>query len=652
MVTYNETYVIAENQELGTPISEITRTSVTLHFTPPSLSKTAFPETGTVNNNNIIEGGEVVKNSVIDYKLHISNPDDTLTVYNIVVEDTLQTDLTINNTVKVAMGDEDPVAINKSARISAYSIEDVAVDGDNRTKFTATIASLAPGETMTITVPATVNADNNTVIENTSYITGYNGMAFSDQDIITSETTYHVVADIKVKIKKVNSKGEGLAGASLQILNSDNSVKVDNITSTTGVMTFNIEPGDYILHEVSPPSDIYDTAADIPFTVDVEGICHVNNKTVNYVEMTDQPAYKVIFHENKPNGSGAEKQKEFKVFEPTDLENNKVPHFYDLPEWAGDEYVFAGWYSNADYTYLTGITNDNNTAKYALDFDNTTFTTKNSKASNGRNDYHVYAKWITVGSFEQDEEDTNRYDGTYRGFGIAGVQIRAKTGKAFNEETGQYEDATLVDDNIRDDDLPDSEYNDSAKPTPEGMRFVTSLSESLISSINGIGKITAASSEAKTFGVEYGYVVGTEANINSFVDHYQVKNAADYPLQYKGENVNGKNTTGETAEVDKDYRFITNVNCTSKQGQGTTNNNSGVVEFDHCNYADYRLYTLVVTYDDADSASHKGDKIAARAYIRYYDANGKLRVFYNTYKKSMFSGCLCSFNQAYAAIYG
>ena len=102
--------------------------------------------------------------------------------------------------------------------------------------------------------------------------------------------------------------------------------------------------------------------------------------------------------------------------------------------------------------------------------------------------------------------------------------------------------------------------------------------------------------------------------------------------------MNGKNTTGAVREVDKDFRFITNVDCTSKQGQGTKNNNPGVVLYDHRNFEEYRLYTLVVTYE-GKSASNKGDKIAARAYIRYYDANGKLRVFYNTYKKSMYSAC-------------
>ena len=45
------------------------------------------------------------------------------------------------------------------------------------------------------------------------------------------------------------------------------------------------------------------------------------------------------------------------------------------------------------------------------------------------------------------------------------------------------------------------------------------------------------------------------------------------------------------------------------------------------------------------AAGSKNEKLAARSYIRYYDANGKLRVFYNTYKKSMYGGCMCSFNQ-------
>ena len=352
------------------------------------------------------------------------------------------------------------------------------------------------------------------------------------------------------------------------------------------------------------------------------------------------------------------KQKEFRVYEPTDLKENKVPHFYDIPEWAGDEYVFVGWYHGS---YQSGsfksYTNIDTDANAAFNFENVTFTTARSGDDP---DYHIYAKWIKVGTVKQDDADKNQYDGTYRGFGIAGVQIRPKTVKVFNKETGQYVDATMYDDNERDKDAHGSEYSSSAKPTPEGMRFVASLSESLITSVNGISRISSdPNDEMNKFGIEYGYVVGTEENINTFVGNYQVKDPSAYSIKYNGKNVNGVDTRGfddnnirkpkEERNADNDYAYVTNVNCTSKQG---TNNNSGVVLKDHRNFDNYRLYTLVVTYDDTDPASYKGEKIAARAYFRYYDANGKLRVFYNTYKKSMYSGCMCSFNQAYAAFYG
>ncbi len=634
MITYNEAYIKATNQELQSPIYEVTRTSVDLHFTPPAFEKTSFPEAGTS-----AAPAEVVKNSVIDYKLNVSNPDDTLSVYNIVVEDTLQSGLAINNKVTVSIGNEDPMAIEKSARISEYAITET----NGTAKFTAKITSLSPGESMTITVPATVTQNNGTEITNTAYVTGYNGIVFKPNEKITSETTYHVVADIKARVKKVNSKGEGLAGAVLEVYdkNSTNcdsngnlkmtegnnpvptgtpkTITIDGnnvtqFTSTTDVITFEIEPGDYILHEVSAPSSNYKKAADIPFTIDVEGLAHVNGELKTVVEMVDQPAYKIVFHENKPNGTDEEKQKVFKIFEPTDLENNKIKHFYDIPEWAGDEYVFAGWYSNANYAYLSNITysTTSNTANRALNFETKTFTKANSSSVSGAPDYHLYAKWIPVGTVDKDNEDANLMSGGYRGFGLAGVQIRTPN-------------------------MWDSNYNnpDGTGSTAGGMRFVTSLKESLLSSIDALSTTQVETPEGNV-DVEYGYAVGAEDNIKEFASHYGISDSTKYQLQYKGTNVNGVNTTGETKTAETDYRYITNVNCT----RGT-----GKITDDHRNFTNYRLYTLIVTYE-GDSASKKDKKISARSYIRYYDANGKLRVFYNTYKKSMYSGCMCSYNQA------
>ncbi len=44
------------------------------------------------------------------------------------------------------------------------------------------------------------------------------------------------------------------------------------------------------------------------------------------------------------------------------------------------------------------------------------------------------------------------------------------------------------------------------------------------------------------------------------------------------------------------------------------------------------------------SITQHPSSVNPRSYIRYYDANGKLRVFYNVYKKNLnHGGCMCSF---------
>ena len=334
--------------------------------------------------------------------------------------------------------------------------------------------------------------------------------------------------------------------------------------------------------------------------------------------MVNEPAYKVIFHENNPMIDN--KDVVFKTVESTELANDlKIPHFYDIPEWAEDEYAFAGWY------YAGGeFVRDASKADTPLDFESQTYPLT---SETDPQDYHIYAKWIKVGAVDKDAADANIISGGYRGFGVAGVQIRKEQ---------------MYDPNQRDPGVNGEEYNNSVKTTPAGMRFVTSLSEDLLSKIYAIDKISGADPQAYSFGVEYGYAVGTETNINAFLDHYSA-DRSKYRLQYNGENVNGVNTTGEERSIDTDYRYISNVNCTSKQGPTS---GTGKVKWDHRNFNDYRLYTLVVTYE-GETADSKNEKINARAYLRYYDANGKLRVFYNNYRKNLYyGGCLCSFNQA------
>lgn len=336
-------------------------------------------------------------------------------------------------------------------------------------------------------------------------------------------------------------------------------------------------------------------------------------------------SYKVIFHDNKPGGSDAEKQNEFKTFDQGGL----ITHFYDIPAWAGDEWVFAGWYHNDGYTI---VTNPNSSPDDKLDgvasdsaaiFEDDQYEVRDS-------DYHLYAKWIPVGTVDRDGNDKNITD-TYRGFGLKGVQIRIPN-------------------------MTDSNFNGDV--TPPGLRFVTSLSETLYNSIDALSDINVDvnndDENKKEVPVEYGYVVGTYDNIGIFTNHYNLTGDAlsNYKLQYLGKNVNGVDTTGETERsASTDYRYIKNVNCTSRLGQRVGENNyhsvaNGVVKEDHRNFGEYRLYTLVVTYEARDGSDEmKSKNIDARSYIRYYDANRKLRVFYNNYVNNYFGGCMCNYEQ-------
>lgn len=618
--TYNESiirYTLSDTQDR---VHLRTQTDVLLHYSNPRIEKTAFPSSGTA------EAPEsVVKNSELEYKISITNPDDTMSMTDLTITDSLNGALVKpSGDIRVSIGDEEETVIGKHVRIKSSEL----LKDNSAYNFNAVVSTLEPNETIHIIIPVTVIGEKNSIIENSAEITTVNGTDFN----IKSDTTYHVVDDIKVKVFKVNSKGDALSGAKLKILNDNegetqadyynsNNIRVGEFTSTNKPLSFSIAAGKYILRETETPAGDYKKADDIHFTVGSDGHIYIGDKVTDVVKIVNEPSYKVIFHENNPEIE--DKNVVFKVYEPTDLDSNKrISHFYDIPDFAGDEYVFAGWYHNAGYTESTeGIS-------VAADFEADKY-----EKPDPIKDYHLYAKWIKVGTVEKADEDKNIINGGYRGFGLAGVQIRPEE---------------WYDPNIRDGDETASQYNDSAKVVPGGLRFVTSLSENLLGEINAIDKIDSSSSEAKSFGVEYGYVVATQQNINSFKDNYKFDDE-DYKLQYKGVNVNGVNTTGEERTAKTDFRYVSNVDCTSKEAPNKGSaRNKGVVKWDHRNFGDYRLYTLVVTYE-GDSSTKKSDRLDARAYIRYYDANGKLRVFYNNYKKNMyFGGCMCSFNQVSA----
>ena len=81
---YNEGYVTGNLVNVSLPVDNVTQTSVTIRFTVPQFVKDAFPASGTVD-----QPESVVKNSVLEYVLRITNPDDEVPMENVTVEDIL-----------------------------------------------------------------------------------------------------------------------------------------------------------------------------------------------------------------------------------------------------------------------------------------------------------------------------------------------------------------------------------------------------------------------------------------------------------------------------------------------------------------------------------------------------------------------------------
>ncbi len=225
-----------------------------------------------------------------------------------------------------------------------------------------------------------------------------------------------------------------------------------------------------------------------------------------------------------------------------------------------------------------------------LDEDNNTDSRPISWKDVYTQDTDVYAHWIEVDSVAQDAGDSKVIpypDKMYPGYDLTGVQIRTET-------------------------LDNQEHYGQAGT---GLRFITVLSESVFTQVENI------TSSNKDF--EYGFVIAKTSTAQRYSN-----GEAGYALQYRGANVNGVDTTA-------DYPYVQNIKC------------SGVP--DHRNFDGYRLYTAVITYDGMegeDLTNAHNSPITARSYMRYDDANGLLRTYYNNYTGTpSFSGCSASYAQ-------
>ena len=189
-----------------------------------------------------------------------------------------------------------------------------------------------------------------------------------------------------------------------------------------------------------------------------------------------------------------------------------------------------------------------------------------------KDDVHIYAHWITTGTVEKEEADTKKTSSnTYPGYDLIGAQIRDKDADGMTH------------------------YGNPGS----GLRFVTVLSEDVYTQINAL--------PGNASGAEYGFVLAKASTAAANAT------GENYTLQYAGTNVNGVDTSAT-------YSYVKNVKC------------SGVI--DHYDGENYRLYTAVITYSglEGDALTDAyNTNFLARSYIRYYDANGLLRTYYNNY---------------------
>ena len=338
-----------------------------------------------------------------------------------------------------------------------------------------------------------------------------------------------------------------------------------------------------------------------------DGEAYINNRTSHTYTVDDSSTilyarfehddYRIRFHINDPLKTLANANDDVYVSYIPAYDNaaemetvrslntdKTVSPFYDIPEVIGtgsQRMVFKGWYRNK--------ANDDDSNPIL--FNGTKFVA----------DGDVYAHWIDIGTVSKAEDDDKIGVNSYCGFDLFGTQIR----------------------NADDDD------NYPVKPSSfdkSGLRFVTSFSEKLLSDIDKL--------DGTETRPEYGYVLAKKSTAEKAA-HLPGVSSDSYELEYNGTNVNGKDTTGKTS-----YGYVKNVNCTSKKSYS-----GGIVPLDHFNSGNYRIFSLVITYKNGDSASQSQDVIA-RPYIRYTDANGLFRTYYSNYTGSskLYGGCSTSFN--------
>lgn len=326
--------------------------------------------------------------------------------------------------------------------------------------------------------------------------------------------------------------------------------------------------------------------------------------TVSTVGNPDADLYRVYYPKSIaiPDGYKSVTNENGVTYQIHNLDSDdKINYFYDIPTVTSEHgKIFKGWYLDRNNE------KDNNPIKWDTD----QYTTE----------VNIYAHWIDVGTVNKDADDQKIIDkpkspqNLLPGIDLLGVQIR-------------YEE--------KDDNYPNGRGNGEGQSPhfdTDGLRFITCIKEDILSKTNTLFKTAYGSYTKKS--LSYGYVIAKQDTANKKLSNGE-------KLEYKDANVNGVDTTTK-------YSFAQNVDCTSKVGGYK---NTSIV--DHRNYDDYRIYSLVITYKkdgktDAEIAQAKGQNIVARPYLRYQDANGLYRTYYQDYTGTkVYGGCSTNYTNTW-----
>lgn len=420
-----------------------------------------------------------------------------------------------------------------------------------------------------------------------------------------------------------------------------------------------------ITDSVVSPDTESDYSANFTFNPNIVG------PTIKITNKEIEKDYKVVFHENlfgysdentndiyrTYRRSNKVQDGEYPLSDSVDASHQyryTIDAFYDIPY--RENYVFAGWYYEPSFDSTSKVfkwTTDDFTGDNDDDNDGDKYT------MTANNVYHIYAHWIPVGTVTKDANDEKvimiRKDGEetpeqktiFGGFELFGVQIRNYKYDPNYEytEEGREEEQ--------------KEFYYGYKKEVHGLRYVTSIRNGLLTAVNAVfdndaeheyydyeGTKTyitkAEENNAKSSdyvqNLDYGYVIGAESNFDTFYAYYNNRNGNGYAydqIKYKATNVNGEKTTSK-------YSYISNVECTSQVDKY----NIQTQILDHRNYDDYRIMSMVITYNELTDSANMVKNSIVRPYLKYIDSNGLVRVFYTNYNggAAKGKGCLTSYN--------